>query len=783
MRSWLRRPWLALALALLALALRCYGLTAPLLDYHSWRQADTAAIARNYAANGYRLFYPQVDWGGTTPGYVESEFPLYSYTLALLYGLFGVREWLGRILTALASVAAVAALYGLVPSGQGSAGTGERAALYAGLALALMPFPIYFGRTVMPDTWMLLAAILAIWTFRRWLERRSSGRYAVALLCGALAPLAKTPNLLIVAVPLAYLTWSARPPRRDWPALAGYAVCFALPSLLWLSHARTLPLDPRLSFGIGEKLFDPRLLRDPQFYLLLARWSVANVITLAGLPFLIIGLLPRGADRRPLRLRLEPATTERARYIVPRRPMTIHPLTRSPAHPFTPHAWLLGVLLFLYAGAAGVVGQDYYVLPLAGPAAWLIGVGIDRTQRFLETLDDQLKIVGSRSSIRDPRSSVDRSSFVLRRRWISYLVPILALAALAALSLNRVAPLYQTTDFYRTLGRRVNLALPDGARVGVIAPAVSEILYYSGRKGWRLDPGVLVPGGLASLPPDLGVRYVLITDPALTEQRALLTVALRDYRRIPAGPYALLLDLARPGSQRPAMLVWETGHLVEEPFLSYWRNAGGVERLGYPLSDSLDGPEGHEQYFERGLLLRKGDHITLAPVGRLLLGAQRRAQLPSAVEEPFRAAWEHAGGEDALGMALSPPVDDGAGGQIQYFEYGTLEMPAGGTAALGAAGRLLLDARGLTEERQIELLRDTGDRLQGSTYNYIVALSRRDPITLSLAVGSRFLWSSIWIQSIIWPPPPAGATGPPARPTCRPSTTPMASFTARLATS
>ncbi len=91
----------------------------PLLDYHSWRQADTAAIARNYATNGYRLLYPQVDWGGLTPGYIESEFPLYSYTLALLYGVFGVHAWLGRLLSALAGAAAVAALYGLVRASDG----------------------------------------------------------------------------------------------------------------------------------------------------------------------------------------------------------------------------------------------------------------------------------------------------------------------------------------------------------------------------------------------------------------------------------------------------------------------------------------------------------------------------------------------------------------------------------------------------------------------------------------------------------------------------------------
>src|SRR5262245_940061 len=285
----------------------------------------------------------------------------------------------------------------------------------------------------------------------------------------------------------------------------------------------------------------------------------------------------------------------------------------------------------------------------------------------------------------------------------SGLMPIAALLGMATLSLAHIAPLYQTTDFYATLGRRVDLALPAGARVGVIAPAVSEILYYGERTGWRLDPGVLVPGGLASLPPDLGVRYVLVADPALTERRELLTAALREYRRIPIGPYALLLDLAQPGLQRPAEMVWETGHLIEEPFLGYWRAAGGAERLGYPLSDALDGPEGREQYFERALLLQKGSHVERLPVGRLLLTALRRTPQPAEVAESFRAAWNQAGAEQSLGLPLSPPLEED-GVQVQFFEFGMLESPPGGQAIAGAAGRRLLDARGLTEERQIELL-------------------------------------------------------------------------------
>ena len=723
MRSRYRDLWPALALLALALAVRCYGLAAPLLDYHSWRQADTAAIARNYAANGYRLLYPQVDWGGLTPGYVESEFPLYTYTLALLYGIFGVHEWLGRLLTALAGAASAVALYGLVRSSAGeqdarpgAARAPGRAALYAGLALALMPFPVYFGRAVMPDTWMLLAAILAIWTFRRWLDRPSAGRFAVALLCGALAPLAKTPNLPIVAAPLAYMVlddWAGhrraaagRPPAERpggaprIAALVVYGVCFALPSLLWLGHARTLPLDPRLSFGIGEKLFDARLLLDPQFYLLLARWSVDHVVTLAGLPFFLLGLASRTEYRG---LRAEDRGPEQRTENREQRdhgPRTTGHGRR--AFPLLPHFWLFGVLLFFLAGASGVVGQDYYILPLAGPAAWLIGVGLDRAQRFLERTTQNR---GQRTENREQsllRFRFAGLQFSLLTSHFSLLLPAVALAALAALSFIQIAPLYHTTDFYRTLGRRVDLALPEGARVGAIAPAVSEILYYGARKGWRLDPGVLVPGGLASLPPDLGVRYVLVADPALTERRDILAAALREYRRIPIGPYALLLDLAEPGLQHPAELAWETGHLVEEPFLGYWRAGGGAERIGYPLSDALDGPEGREQYFERQLLRQAEGGVERLPVGRLLLEAQGRAPQPAEVAGALRAAWERAGGAQGLGAALSPALDEG-GAQIQYFEYGILEAPPGGAPAIGAAGRRLLEARGLTEERQIEL--------------------------------------------------------------------------------
>ncbi|HEU5015802.1 MAG TPA: hypothetical protein VFT66_24975, partial [Roseiflexaceae bacterium] len=71
------------------------------------------------------------------------------------------------------------------------------------------------------------------------------------------------------------------------------------------------------------------------------------------------------------------------------------------------------------------------------------------------------------------------------------------------------------------------------------------------------------------------------------------------------------------------------------------------------------------------------------------------------VAAPFQEVWQARGGGAMLGPALSPAVRMPDGTLIQFFVYGTLEQPPGGTPTLGASGRRLLDARGLTEDQQI----------------------------------------------------------------------------------
>ena len=66
---------------LIGFLLRVINIQSPIVGVHSWRQADTAAMARHFAIEGTPIWLPQIDWAGSSRGYVESEFPLFPYHL------------------------------------------------------------------------------------------------------------------------------------------------------------------------------------------------------------------------------------------------------------------------------------------------------------------------------------------------------------------------------------------------------------------------------------------------------------------------------------------------------------------------------------------------------------------------------------------------------------------------------------------------------------------------------------------------------------------------------
>ena len=106
-----------------ALIFRLYKITAPLSDSYSWRQADTAAVARNFVRNGFTLFEPHYDdlssiqSGAEKPtGLRFVEFPLYNAMFAGLYSLLPLVsiEVYGRLVTIFFSLLIIAIIYYLL---------------------------------------------------------------------------------------------------------------------------------------------------------------------------------------------------------------------------------------------------------------------------------------------------------------------------------------------------------------------------------------------------------------------------------------------------------------------------------------------------------------------------------------------------------------------------------------------------------------------------------------------------------------------------------------------
>src|SRR3989344_434366 len=101
--------WGTLVLILvLGFIVRLYRFGSPIADWHSWRQADTSSVSRNFVKNGFDILHPKFDdisniaSGMDNPeGYRFVEFPLYNLhqaTFFLLFNYFTLEEW-GRIET------------------------------------------------------------------------------------------------------------------------------------------------------------------------------------------------------------------------------------------------------------------------------------------------------------------------------------------------------------------------------------------------------------------------------------------------------------------------------------------------------------------------------------------------------------------------------------------------------------------------------------------------------------------------------------------------------------
>lgn len=345
---WIRCGWLTpMAVVVLGLTLRLYGITNPLVDSHQLRQCQTATMTRNLFVDNMDIFHTRLDFFGNTPGHIIMEFPLFNGITALLYYIFGIHEIIGRMVNVGFSVGAMFLIYGLARHFLSVSGAFAALGLYA-----LSPMNIYFSRTFMPESSMMFFLVAAVYLSLKWLEKDTIFLYIGAAICTMLACLIKPPAAVIIAPILS--AWFL---KHKWKLLQDYHfwifLFFAvIPLALWGLYANYFNMNsPDIPDGFGGVWLDVITKRggifkywiDPVFYRNMGGSIILLLLTPLGFIGLIAGLIvtPKSHNRTIL-------------YI-----------------------WLGSVIVYFYALSAANSGHVYYQLPLLPVAVIFFGSGVE----------------------------------------------------------------------------------------------------------------------------------------------------------------------------------------------------------------------------------------------------------------------------------------------------------------------------------------------------------------------------------------------------------------------
>lgn len=321
-----------LGILLLGFVLRLYHITGAIADWHSWRQADTAAVARNFNRFSFDPLRPRYDdlsniqTGFDNPqGYRMVEFPLYQsigFGFSKVIPVIPLEVWL-RVVTILCSLGTLL-LVGLMVAYYTDTTTGLVAMFWG----AVLPYNIYYGRSILPDPMMVFFSIASLYALHIYNSKRVQGSSWVYLVFSAilasLALLVK-PMAVFLLVPAGYLF--LRNIKFTWTWVVSVLVFAAVtlsPILWWRQWIAQFPVG----IPVYTWLFNEGNIRfkGAWFYWLFAERLGELILGYWGTVLFGLGVL------------LRPVRGEGAFF----------------------RWWLLGVLLYFSVIARGNVQHDYY---------------------------------------------------------------------------------------------------------------------------------------------------------------------------------------------------------------------------------------------------------------------------------------------------------------------------------------------------------------------------------------------------------------------------------------
>lgn len=281
-------------LVILALFLRLYKIDRPLADWHSWRQADTAAVSRNFIKEGFNPFIPKFDDMSTQANGLDNpnryrfvEFPIYNSLIAAIWTITGINVTYARLTTVVISLLSMVSLYFIIRYFSGSL-----TAFFAAFYFAIIPYNVFYSSAILPGPMMVLCILLTYLTFIYWLKKESNWVLFIASIVFANLAILTWPIALFFTLPLVYLVWEKYGLGFiKKTSLWIYAVSAILPFIAWRIWILNFPEGiPNWRFLINEN--------NIRFKGAFFRWLIIErlgklILTLSGFSLLILGLVKK----------------------------------------------------------------------------------------------------------------------------------------------------------------------------------------------------------------------------------------------------------------------------------------------------------------------------------------------------------------------------------------------------------------------------------------------------------------------------------------------------------
>lgn len=422
--------WLGLIL-IVGFQVRTYRLERPLADWHSWRQADTAAVSRNFLKEGFTVLEPKYD--DMSPISEEGlpnpqrfryvEFPIYNLAVSGIWLGTGISEPVARFVSILFSLVSVVFLFLLTREF-----SSNTFALLTAAVFAFLPFNIYYSTVIMPEPMLIFTMLGTLYFFKIWQDSKTFVKDIIlgflSIIFFALALLLK-PAAVFLLIPIIYLVYK-KEGIRVWKSkkFIIFLIVSVLPFLAWrvvaLAHPEGIPRWRWLLNTSGIRF------KGAFFYWLVQDRLGRLILTLPGFGLFILGLVAKPFKKEQLFF----------------------------------YFFLISMAVYVIVFAQGNVTHDYYQVPLLPVLAIFVAKGI----YFLTTFGKNL---ASKSA--------------------GILLALFLLILMFGLGWREVRNLFNISNpAIVEAGKLADLILPKDAKV--IAPYGGDtaFLYQTNRYGWSV---------------------------------------------------------------------------------------------------------------------------------------------------------------------------------------------------------------------------------------------------------------------------------------------------------